>query len=288
MNKLLFLIIFISSLISCQEKKSDFKITQFEGTEKNGQISKEVKYNDNGQIKFAKLTGFKTTKYISSADFEETYFYKDTLLIKTLIYYPNSIDADSARTEYRYNNKNQLIERAQYDYKKRLKKTLEFGDCLIDSTDYEPQATWKLESRIEYKYDDAGRKIEYYAPETHWDSQNHYYYEYNSQDCLIKETSLNDNKLIWEKHFDYLENGYDYFYNRLPITKIENKSDWPYFYKVRYVKDNKGNILEESEKGKDGTLNYRIIREFKNNRIINEKRYNRNNDLELTYIYDYE
>ena len=288
MNKLLILLLLFSSLASCQEKKADFKITQLEGTETNGQIAKEVKYNYNGQIKFEKLTGFKTTKNNSFIDVEETYFYQDTLLIRTLKYFPNSIDADSARIEYRYNDKKQLIERTHFDYKKRLKKSLEFGDCLIDSTDFDSKATWKLESKIIFKYDKQGRKIEYYAPETHWDRQNHYYYEYDNEGNLIKETSLNNDELIWEKYFDYLENGYDFFYNRQPNTKIENKSDWPYFYQIRYVKDNEGNILEESKKGKDGTLDYRIIREYKNNRIINEKRYNRNNDLELTYIYDYE
>jgi len=288
MNKLLILLLLFSSLASCQEKKTDFKITQFEGTETNGQIVKEVKYNDNGQIRFEKLSGFKTSKYNSFVDVEETNFYKDTLLIKTLRYYSNSIDSDSARIEYKYNNKDQLITRTHYDYKKRLKETLEFGDCLIDSTDYEPKATWKLRSKISFKYDKKGRKVEYYAPEKHWDSQNHYYYKYDDKDNLIKETSLNDDELIWEKHFDYSENGYDFFYNREPNTKIENKADWPYFYELRFVKDNDGKILEESKKGKDGTIDYRIIREYKNNRIIKEQRFNRNNELELTYVYDYE
>ncbi len=289
MKNLLILLLLTTSIVSCQEKYSNYKVIQFEGNEKqNSQIVKEVNLNENGQIRFEKYSGFKTSKYNSFVDVEIMNFYKDTLIVKTLKYYPNSIDADSARIEYTYNDKNQLIQRKHFDFKKRLKKTLEFGDCLIDSTDYEPYPTWKIKSNITFKYDKKGQKIEYYAPEIHWDRQNHYFYEYDVKGNLIKETSLEDDELIWEKHFSFVSNGYDFFYNRDAETTIKNKSDWPYYYEVRFKKDSQGNVIEESKTRKDGTLDYRIEKEYKNNRIIKEQRFNQNNELELTKIYKYE
>ncbi len=289
MKKLLIVLLLISSYASCQEKKNDYKIIQFEGNDnQNSQVVKEVKLNENMQVFFEKYSGFKTSKYNSFSDVEITNYYEDKLLVKTTKYYPNSIDADSARIEYKYNAKSQLIERRHFDFKKRLKKTIEFGDCLIDSIDYEPYPTWKLESSISFKYDNKGRKIEYYAPEIHWDSQNHYFYEYDEQDNLIKETSLNNDELIWEKYFSFVYNGYDYFYNRDADVTIKNKSEWPYYYKVRFKKDSKGNIIEETKTRKDGTLDYRIEKEYENNQIVKEQRFNRNNELELTKIYKYD
>lgn len=289
MNKLLILLLLTTSFASCQEKYSDYKVIQVEGNEKqNSQVVKEVSINENGQIQFEKYSGFKTSKYNSFVDVEITNFYKDTLLIETLKYYPNSIDADSARIEYTYNDKNQLIRRKHFDFKKRLKKTLEFGDCLIDSTHYEQYPTWKLISNISFRYDKKGQKVEYYAPEIHWDSQNHYFYEYDHKGNLVKETSLEDDELIWEKHYRFVTNGYDFFYNRDPETTIKNKSDWPYYYEVRFKKDSQGNVIEESKTRKDGTLDCRIEKEYQDNRIVKEKSFNRNNELELTKIYKYE
>ena len=110
MNKLLILLLVTTSFASCQEKYSGYKVIQFEGNKKqNSQVVKEVSLNENGQVQFEKYSGFKTSKYNSFVDVEITNFYKDTLLIETLKYYPNSFNADSARIEYTYNDKNQLI-----------------------------------------------------------------------------------------------------------------------------------------------------------------------------------
>jgi len=284
----LIFLLFTSGII-CQVK-SDFKIYQFFGNDSiNGHISKIVKYNAKGQLVFEKLSDYKTSKYNGFSDVSTTNFYKDTLLIKTLKAYPRGIVKDSVRIEFIYNEQKQLIGKTYFDFKKRLKKDLEFGDCLIDSTDYQPEPTWEVYSKIKFTYNKQGQKIEYYAPEYHWDSQNRYLYFYDNKDRIIKESSLNHDEIVWLKYYSYVENGYDYILDWDGKFEIETIADWPYKYEVRFKNDSRGNKIEETASKKDGSQDYRIVRTFDNsNRITSEKRYDSNDNIELTKIYIYE
>lgn len=290
MKNYLTLLICMISLLSCKKDKVDYMVYQYEGLDSlNGHIAKEIHFNEDGLVKFEKVSGFKETKYIGNEDVEITHFYKDTLRIKTLQSSQNSIIADSTRIEYKYDSKNHLIQKSYYDYKKRIKRNKQLRECNHDSTDFESKSSWALLSRVNFKYDEKGRRTEYYAENIHWDSQNHYYYEYDSYDRLVKEISLNHEEFIWENHYDYKLDGYDFYQNQDSTKKIESKKDWPHFKKIRYVRDNFGNILEETEIGEFGTLEHRIIRKYnKNNRISKEERFNGQNNLVLTNIYKYE
>lgn len=290
MKTLLNLMFLLFTSATLCQVKSDFKVYQFFGNDSiNGHISKIVKYNNKGQLVFEKLTNYKTSKYNGFSDVTETHFYIDTLLTKTLRAYPRGILYDSTRTEFIYNRQKQLIGKTYFDFKKRLKKDLEFGDCLIDTTDFHPKPTWEIYSKIKLKYNKQGQKIEYYAPEYHWDSQNRYLYQYDNIGRLIKETSLDNDEIFWDKYFFYVKNGFDYYYNRDSKKIINNKSDCPYYYSFREYKDDNGNIILETDSKKDGSQDYRIERVFdKENRILSEKRYDSKNEKELTKIYIYE
>ena len=290
MKKILNLTLILTTSLVMSQVKSDYKVYQFFANDSlNGHFSKIVKYNSKGLIKYEERIGYKTSKYDGFVDIRETYFYDDTLIIKTLLEYPKGIIADSGRVKYKYDTENRLIKKTHYNYKKRLLKELEFGDCLIDSTDFEKEATWAIRSEISFKYDSNGQKSEFYAPEFHWDSQNHYKYYYDEENRIVQETSLNHDELVWHKYYSYVDNGYDYIIDWDGEYKIKTLSDWPHRYGIRYKLDKKGNKIEEKKLSKDGSQKYRVVRTFdKSSRITSEKRFDSKDNIELTKIYYYE
>ncbi|WP_422095688.1 hypothetical protein [Tenacibaculum sp. MEBiC06402] len=289
------ILLLFTSVTFCQVKP-DFKVYQFLGNDSiKGHISRIVKHNSNGKISFEELINYKTSRNNGFIDVRKINFYKDTILIKTLKSYPKSksTEKDSSRTEYKYNTKNQLIQETHFDYKRRLKKNIrkgiQYGDCIIEPSDYEEVPTWKITSQIKFTYNNKSKKTEYYASEHHWNNQNRYKYVYDEKNRIIKETSLDHNRVIWHKYYSYVENGYNYFLDWYGEFKVNTISDWPYKYKIRFKTDSNGNKIEETKLNKDGSQNYRVVRTIDSfNRIETEKRYDSKDEIELTKIYIYE
>ena len=282
------MLLLLSFTIAISQIRSDFNVFQFLGNDSiDGHVSRIVKFNSNGQIRYEELIDYKTSRYGGFADKRETHFYNDTLLVKTLREYPKQVIADSGRIEYKYNDRNKLIQKTNYDYQKRLKRELEFGDCLIDSSYYHSKPTWQIKSIFNFEYDSLGRKIAYYTSDKYPYTHFNYRFQYNKKNNLIKETSLDDQGISWGKFYSHKFNGYDYYYVRDTLSTYNNVKR--FIYKYRKTKDLDGNIITEYTSNRNPYQEFRIERVFDNfNRVISEKRYDGNNRLELSKYFYYQ
>ena len=215
----------------------------------NSKVVKEVNFNEKGFITSEKKRGFKTDYANSSSDINVTKFYKDSLLIKILRYYPNlpkAICCDSSRTEYKYNNKKLLDTLLYFDYKRILKKGTELKDN-ITSDDYEKERKWELSSATFYEYDSFGRLIKETTPKPFYIAQKNF--EYDEDGKIIKETYFKDERIIWEEKYKYFKNGYQYIstwydYDGIPRHKKIKASEYIPQYIYNYKLNNKDQEIE--------------------------------------------
>ncbi len=299
MNKPLILLILLSQFFSCQEKSFDYKVLQYQGNDSlNTKIVKVVNFNSDSLIIYEEYRSYKSTPANGTTDVDETNFYNDTLLVKTLKYYPNipnGICCDSSKMEFFYNDKNLLEKRIAYDYKRVLKKGLPFKDNLT-SDDFEKERQWKLSSETFYSYDSLGRKTEYDAPEKHWSSQNRFVWTYDNQNRIKQEKSFNDERLIWTKDYEYQDNSYKYTltwydYEGNPEHLKDKSKSWEYTPQKTYAyKLNKtGQETEELVTTETGEFISKLTTEYDNqNRIAKTTKYLEKDKPIMTHIYVYE
>ncbi|WP_299112196.1 hypothetical protein [uncultured Winogradskyella sp.] len=292
MYKHLTLVLFALILFSCQNNSFDYKVIQYKGTDSlNANETKEVKFNEIGLVKSEIYRGYKTDVANGTSDVNTTYLYNDTLLIETLNHYPNNpkgICCDSSKTEFFYNSIKQLEKRKHYNYQKRLKKNIEFKD-VITSEDYEPEPTWKLSAELEFKYNDKGQKTERHSPIIHWDSQNRFLWEYYDDGKIKQEKSLDHNRIIWIKDYEYNDNGYHYTLTWYDYHGKPKKTMSEYFGRLyEFLVDSNGNEIEEKVTNGNGNVISRKITEYnKNGKIKKTVVLDKNNIPSMTHIYQY-
>jgi len=278
MTNIKYIIVLCFILFSCKEKsgKLNYEIFQIEKTDSlNGHISKIVKYNENGQIEYEKLIDFISNQGWARSDEEIMYFYKDSLLVKTLKKH-FSVFQDSSRIEFFYNDKHQLVKRLNYLKYRPLKKDTLSG-CIVFNEDFETISIWELTNSELFKYNKDGLQIERYIPENA-EYQNRFLFEYDNNGKIIKESNLRENELIEVIVYEYVENGYNLISDSGRIGNDE----------YRYIKDKNGIILQEQKKW-NGAQMYRIEKVYDgNNRIIVEKGYNNKDELIITHKYNYQ
>ena len=298
MNRLLILLLlFFSffSFFSCQEKSFDYKIIQYEGTDSlNTKIVKKVNFNSDSLIIYEEYRGYKSDNANSTSDVNITNFYNDTLLVKTLKYYPRTpLRSDSTRMEFYYNDKNLLTKRIVYKYERVLKKGLNFKDNL-DADDFEKEHQWLLSSETFYSYDSLGRKTEYNAPEKHWSSQNRYTWKYNQQNQITEYNSLNDDRIIWSKKYEYGQNQYKcvstwYDYEGNPRHLKEGAGIYRSQTIFNYKLNTRGQEIKQTITNEKGEFESEITTEYDNqNRILKTIKYLEPNKPIMTHIYVYE
>lgn len=299
MNKPLILLILLSQFFSCQEKSFDYKVLQYQGNDSlNTKVVKTVKFSADSLIIYEEYRGYKSTPANSTTDVNITHFYNDSLLVKTLKYYPNipnGICCDSSKMEFLYNNKNLLEKRIAYDYQRVLKKGTTFKDNLT-SDDFEKERQWKLSSETFYSYDSLGRKIEYNAPEKHWSSQNRFVWTYDNQNRIKEEKSFDQERLIWTKYYEYQENSYKYImtwydYEGNPKHLKDKSKSWEYTSQkiCEYRLNDIGQELEELVTTETGEFVSKLTTEYdQKNRIAKTTKYLEQDKPIMTHIYEYE
>ncbi|MFD1064394.1 hypothetical protein ACFQ1Q_14165 [Winogradskyella litorisediminis] len=299
MNKPLILLILLSQFFSCQEKSFDYKILQYQGNDSlNTKVVKVVKFNPDSLIIYEEYRGYKSDNANSTTDVNTTNLYNDTLLVKTLKYYPNipnSICCDSSKLEYFYNDKNLLIKRIAYEYKRVLKKGTPFKDNLT-SDDFEKERQWELSSETFYSYDSLGRKIEYNASEKHWSSQNRFVWTYDKQNRIQEEKSFDEDRLIWTKFYEYQENSYKYTmtwydYEVNPRHLKDKSKSWEYRPQkiCEYKLNENGQELEELATTETGEFISKLITVYdEKNRIAKTTKHFEEDKPIMTHIYIYE
>lgn len=297
-------IIFIFLLISCSQKETVFKTNRIEPPiiefDKNLNVSFDGKEYFYYNTDSSKRNLLKTTEYYSKDKLatethnltsSETqkgtkfhYDYKDSLLVQL-----RSIDVnnDSSKVLYFYDEKKQLARREHYNFKKRLlpetiEKFKKTSDLLLSDDDYEEKRTWDKISEIHFKYDLSGKKIEYNAPDLHWDRQNRYTWSYNENGKILTHKSFDKNRLIWTENYTYNNEGYKFV--RKWDQESENKTHYEYHFRIT----NKGREIEKLRIENGIKLKTKTISKFNEMGLISKiENYNDNNELLLTHVFEY-
>ena len=283
-------------LISHSQNYIKCEIYQFAGTDSsNIALTKVIKYDETERVVSEEYIGFKESSAESYLDATYFYFYQDSLLISR-----TSIDRnnDSTKVIFKY-TKNQLLKTAtHYEFARWMKKDVDKGigkpdGDIVTEDDYEDNRTWKTTSIINYKYDNKGNKIEYYAPKLHWGSQNRYTWKYDNQNRVIEHCSYENKEIIWKEIYTYSNNNYeftrtwyDYKGNPTHLQK-KGKGYWPQ-YKFKYKLDDQNRIIEEIVTNENEEMLSRTTSEYNEwGMIAKTVKYNQNNAPDMTHIYKY-
>lgn len=266
-------------------------------------ISKIIKYDSKNRILSEKYQGFKKSSYEATANVIDYFDYKNELLVqKRTVYIDNSTPSfqqlDSAKIIFYYDSQNELIKRQHYDFKRRFKPNVDKGigrssGCIADKEDYEKESTWDITSEIFFKYDSLGRKIEYYAPKTHWGNQNRYTWSYCDNGKINEYSSYDHDRLIWIERFSYTDTSYQFirtWYDYKGNPEHLKKKSWEYTPQITLVSklDNQGRVIEEiKENEKTEFLNSTITEYNTLGYVAKKVRYNKNKQPEITHIYEY-
>lgn len=211
----------------------------------NFHISKTIEYLENGKVAKEVFKGSE-----ESVDGEYFYYYKDTLLMQRRFVDSNH---DSTATIYNYDANGKLTWEVHFDYKKRLKTDALKDSDVTTADDYEELKTWAITSKIHYKYDGFGRKIEYYAPAKHWDSQNRYTWSYDQTGRISEHKSYDNDELIWTELYTY--SG-----DTIQFTRTWNDSER--ISKVLIRLDENGRVIDEQTTNGNGDFINRTKSEY--------------------------
>lgn len=287
-------------LTSCSGKKEFEKptrisppIIEFNRDRIPKTILKEYYYHekDSFELNLQKITEFYLDNQIASESHLLTssntekgrkvfYDYKDSLLVQKRTVNERK---DSTKVVYLYNNENQLIKQEHFTFKKRLRpeiieKQKENIDWIISEKDYEEKRSWDKISEIEFSYDSVGRKIEYYAPNLHWDNQNKYTWLYDEEGNIQMKQSWNNDELIWTEHYTYATDEIYY-------TRVWNGNDFQKNLEFFISMNNKGQKIKELTLKNGNVQNKRTFEYYTNGMPKKKIVYDENDEPLVTYIY---
>ncbi|MFT7002012.1 MAG: hypothetical protein ACJAVW_003049 [Spirosomataceae bacterium] len=273
------------------------KVYQYGGKNSiNKKVTKTIEYYANGKIASETYKGYKETAQTGNSN--ATYFsdYKDTLLVQR-----RSImdKGDSTKTILSYNQNGQLIKETHYNYERQIRADVDKGlgrpgGCIITEEDYEKERSWAIRSIIHYTYDSLGRKAEYYAPSVHWGSQNRYTWSYNDKGQIKEHRSYDHDRLIWIEEFSYTDTNYQYTrtwfdYDGNPKHLKEKKWEYSSQITCTFSLDKQGRVIEEAVTTEKGEFRGRTSTEHNSNGLIAKTvKYNKDNNPEMTHVYEYE
>ena len=246
---------------------------------------------DSSDLNLEKITKFYSKNQIASESHLLTssatqkgkkiyYDYKDSLLIQKRTVNEKK---DSTKVIYFYNNKNQLVKRKHFTFKKRLRpeiieKSMNMNHCIITEKDYEKSRTWDKISEINFIYDSIGRKTEYYAPKLHWDSQNKYKWFYNKKGNIETKQSWDNEELIWTENYSYKNGEFSYI-------RVWKDKDYQKSLKFIVYNNKKGEKIKEITL-KNGNIQNKRTFEYYENGVLKKKTvYSENNEPLITSIY---
>lgn len=298
MNRII--IIFLVIFASCSDKKEFEKPTRISPSiiEFDKNLTPTISYKkyyfhgkDSSELNLQKITEYYSNNQIASeshlltSSFTEKgrkifYDYKDSLLVQKRTVNDKK---DSIKVIYLYNKKNQLVKRKHFTFKKRfrpeiIEKQKESSDWLGSENDYEKNRSWDKISEIDFSYDSIGRKIEYYAPDLHWDSQNKYKWFYDAKGDISIKQSWNNDKLIWTENYSYTNNGYSY-------TRNWNNKNYQSDLKFYVYKNTLGEKIKEVTLRNDSIQSSRTYKYYKNGMLKRKIVRGENNKLLNTSIY---
>ncbi|MCH6233925.1 hypothetical protein [Cognataquiflexum rubidum] len=275
-------------------------IYQYEGWDSiNKTLSQIIKYGKDFQILSKQYQGHKTTLYISSANVIEYFDYKGGRLVQERTVYtddstPSFKQLDSTKTINYFDNQNRLIKKQHFNFNNEFFPIdTDEHIALPNNINEKNKSIWHLSGEIFFKYDSMGRKIEFYAPEVFWDSQNRYTWSYNENGKIEEYHSYNYNKIIWIKKYTYSDEYYQYtttWYDDFGTPRHQNGKSWEYIHLLTSVLklDGKGWIFEELEINEKGDTLNRTLTEYNQSGFISKKvRFSRDSNPEITHVFKY-
>ncbi|OAD40927.1 hypothetical protein [Polaribacter atrinae] len=269
---------------NCTNNYRYCEVYQYENIDSlNQKLVKNISYNKNGQILTEESNGFKTSKYIGGSKFKNNYFYSDSLLTKVITSYPND---DSFKSINKYSKTGILLSKENYDFKQRLKKSVDKGigrpdGCTINSDDYEKEKSWQELSNVKYLYNKDGNKIKMITKINNGIFINVYNWEYDNKNRISSHSFYEDDEnLIWKDEYSYFNNGYkviNTWYNNYTRQSTHI-----------YELDEEKRIIKETVRNEKGQLKYITITDYLNNNLVSKRiRYNKLNEPEVTHIFKY-
>lgn len=215
------------------------------------------------------------------------YFYKDTLLLRRSYC---GADMDSTKMICHYNKKNQLIQEEYFTFERRMKKSVDKGfgrpgGCIVEDSDFEKNRTWEKVSVINYKYDAAGRLIEYNSPKLHFSTQNRYTWLYDSLGRISKYYSYDFQRLIWVEEYTYFKDAYTFRRTWYDYSGKPNDYDvFTFTYKINA----QGKVTEEKVTDEKGELISSETMEYDSSgNLIRTTAYNGKGKEEMTHLFVY-
>ncbi|MEM7368129.1 MAG: hypothetical protein AAF587_05970 [Bacteroidota bacterium] len=276
-------------------------VHQFSGDDSsNKSVSQTIEYYPNGKIASRTYKGYKESAIKGPVDRITRFDYQDSLLVQERSEYTHFYSYSTQRIMI-YNQKNQCIKVVSYNNKKRLKPSARRnkgigrpGGCIIREKDYEKKPSWAIRSIISYHYDPLGKKVEYYASDIHWGSQNRYTWAYNENGQIKEYCSYDHDRLIWKKAYRYTDSTYQYtmtWYDYDGNPKQFSKNSWDHYPQIRHTfrLDEKGREIEEQVATEDGEFRSRTVTEYNADGLVAKTvRYDESQKPEMTHIYEYE
>ena len=262
-------------------------VYQFRADSKKQELVETIAYYPNGKIASEKYSGFWHDASVGMSDGRFFYFYKDTLLVQLSSANERS---DSTKVIFTYSEKGLCIREDHYRYSLLLKADVN-NRGRHNRDDYE--RTWSLESVIHFFYDSLGQRLEYYAPQVHWDSQNRYTWRYDSLGRIIQKSSYNHKALIWIEDFTYTSKGYEFsrtwFDKDAKPKHINSDPFYATIYTFIFVLDTNGREIERITRNQKGELIGRLVTEYNDQGYVCKTvAYDQKNMPEMTHVYVYE
>jgi hypothetical protein len=191
-----------------------------------------------------------------------------------------------------------LIKEEHFTFERRLRKDVDKGlgrpgGCSITKEDYEKERTWEQTSEMDYAYDNKGNKILYDATKLHFDDQNRYTWTYDTFGRILKYSSFDKNKLIWNEDYSYFTDSYKFtrtWYDSGGKPEHLKEKNWGYSAQCTYTfeLDDKSRVVKETATTEKRETLY-IETTFYNSegQIERTVYYNNKGNPELTHIYIY-
>lgn len=194
------------------------------------------------------------------------------------------VKAIESRTEYKFNNRGDVVEQIGYDSDNSV-----CDKCLYtyNSEHRMTEKAWykrngELDWKTQYIYDKHGILVEEIDRNGNGSIRSKTRFGYNSDGKITEERNYNgDDILQWRKLLIYNSKG------RL----VENAAYWPYGgldYRYRYRYNTEGQLIENLEESSDSPMKRNTYKYDSEGRLIEKCIYTegRTTSLELNYHYD--
>jgi hypothetical protein len=246
-----------------EEVQLDGFKTALEEFDEKGNLLKETTYDDNEEIEQVYVYKYNEKGYLIEeilyydAEIElvsrkEYVLHDNGLKHKEIVHYS---EEEYDTIEYRYNDKNQLTEKVQFNNSGEVETTEKFiygGINLIENVVYDAQD--KPLSQKYYTYDEKGNEIEFQSNDLVEDIKFSKEYSYDEKGRRIESLTYNDKNQLREKLL------YDYGNESKPLQIIEETPFKKNTVKLTY--DEKGNTVCQEEYNRQEVLINKITRTF--------------------------